>query len=292
MKIGFIGLGIMGSRMAANLQERGYSLIVHNRTREKAETLLSRGPVWADSPAAVAAEAEIIFTMLAPTQAVADAALGENGFLPRFAPGRLWVDCSTVAPSFSREMAAQARARGIRYLDAPVSGSRSSAAQAALVFWVGGAATDLEACRPLLESMGNRIVHCGGTGAGASLKIVINQLLGTGMAAFAEAMVLGESLGLPRGALLDALLGGGASAPFLKLKRERFETGNYETADFPLRWLQKDLHLATTTAHETGTAMPLTNAAKELFRLAIRAGRGGADFSAVYAYLAEHRDVQ
>jgi 3-hydroxyisobutyrate dehydrogenase-like beta-hydroxyacid dehydrogenase len=291
MKIGFIGLGIMGSRMAANLQKAGHSLIVHNRTRDKAEPLLSGGAVWADAPAALATEAEIIFTMLAPTQTVANAALGDDGFLSKFQPGRLWVDCSTVAPSFSREMAAAARKCGVRFLDAPVSGSKSPAAQASLVFWVGGAATDLEACRSLLECMGNRIVHCGGTGTGASLKIVTNQLLGTGMAAFAEALVLGESLGLSRGVLLETLLGGAAAAPFLKLKREHIEKGNYEPADFPLRWLQKDLHLATMTAHETGTAMPLTNAAKELYRLAIRAGRGDADFSAIYGYLAEHREV-
>jgi len=290
MKIGFIGLGIMGSRMAANLQKAGHSLIVHNRTRDKAEALLSAGAAWADTPAALATQAEIIFTMLAPTQSVANAALGEDGFLAKFEPGRLWVDCSTVAPSFSRAMAEQARARGIRFLDAPVTGSKVPAAQAALVFWVGGAATDLEACRPLLECMGNQIVPCGGTGMGASLKIVMNQLLGTGMAAFAEALVLGESLGLSRTVLLEALLGGAATAPFLKLKREQIETGKYEPADFPLRWLQKDLHLAAVSAYETGAAMPLANAAKELYRLAIREGHGGEDFSAIYGYLAQRSD--
>jgi 3-hydroxyisobutyrate dehydrogenase/glyoxylate/succinic semialdehyde reductase len=291
MKIGFIGLGIMGSRMAANLQKAGHSLVVHNRTRSKAEPLLCYGARWADSPAAVAAEAEIIFTMLAPTQTVADAALGENGFLPAFAAGRLWVDCSTVAPGFSREMAAAARKRGVRFLDAPVTGSRSPAARATLVFWVGGAAADLEACRPLLECMGHRIVHCGGTGAGASFKLVINQLLGTGMAAFAEALVLGESLGLSRAVLLETLLDGPAAAPFLKLKRERIETGNYEPADFPLRWLQKDLHLAAVSAFDSGVAMPVTNAAKETYRLAMRAGHGTSDFSAIYDYLAQHHDT-
>jgi 3-hydroxyisobutyrate dehydrogenase/glyoxylate/succinic semialdehyde reductase len=228
--------------------------------------------------------------MLAPTQTVANAALGEDGFLSKFEPGRLWVDCSTVAPSFSREMAKQARARGIRFLDAPVTGSKSQATLATLVFWVGGAASDLDVCRPLLACMGNRIVHCGEIGMGASLKIVMNQLLGTGMAAFAEALVLGESLGLSRDVLLDALLGGTAVAPFLKLKRERIEQGNYEPADFPLRWLQKDLHLATVSADETGTAMPVTSAAKEIYRLAIREGHGSKDFSAIYSYLAQRSD--
>jgi 3-hydroxyisobutyrate dehydrogenase-like beta-hydroxyacid dehydrogenase len=292
MKIGFIGLGIMGSRMAANLQKGGHALIVHNRTREKAEPLLSRGAVWAGSPAAVAAQAEIIFTMLAPTRTVEETALGPDGLLSALEPRRLWVDCSTVNPSFSKEMAVAARARGVRFLDAPVSGSKSQAAEAALSFLVGGEASDLEACRPLLECMGNRITHCGGPGMGASLKMVINQLLGTGMAAFAEALVFGESLGLSRAALFEALLGGPAAAPFLKLKRERIEQGNYAPADFPLRWLQKDLHLAAVSAHETGAAMPLTNVTKEIYRLAIRAGRGAEDFSAIYDYYAQHREVQ
>ncbi|MDB6169549.1 MAG: 3-hydroxyisobutyrate dehydrogenase/glyoxylate/succinic semialdehyde reductase [Verrucomicrobia bacterium] len=288
MKIGFIGLGIMGSRMAGNLQKRGHSLIVHNRTREKAEPLLSHGAIWADSPAEAAAQAEIIFTMLAPTHAVAEAALGKEGFLPGFEPGRLWVDCSTVDPSFSREMAEAARAHGIRFLGAPVTGSRSQAALATLVFWVGGAAEDLESCRPLLECMGNRVAHVGGPGMGAALKIVINQLLGTGMAAFAEGLVLGESLGLSRSVLMGALLGGPAVAPFLTFKRERIETGNYGPADFPLRWLQKDLHLAALSAYDSGAAMPLTNVAKEIYQLAIQEGHADDDFSAIYDYLARN----
>ena len=147
MKIGFIGLGIMGSRMAANLQKRGYSLVVYNRTREKAEQLRSGGAVWADSPAALATQAEIIFTMLAHPEAIKQAALGMDGFLSKLAPGRLWVDCSTVNPSFSREMAVQARARGLRFLDAPVTGSKGQAALGNLAFWVGGDPADLEACR-------------------------------------------------------------------------------------------------------------------------------------------------
>ncbi|SDS17578.1 NAD(P)-dependent oxidoreductase [Opitutus sp. GAS368] len=292
MKIGFIGLGIMGSRMAANLQKGGHTLIVHNRTRDKAEPLLFKGAAWAGSPAAVAAQAEIVFTMLAPTQAVTNAALGPDGLLSTLEPGRLWVDCSTVNPSFSREMAEHARTHGLRFLDAPVTGSRSQAEQAALLFLVGGAGDDLAACRPLLELMGTRITHCGGPGMGASLKIVINQLLGTGMAAFAEALVLGESLGLARAALFEALLGGPVTAPFLQFKRERIEQGNYEPADFPLRWLQKDLHLAAVSAHESGAAMPLLNAAKELNRLAIRDGHGDEDFAAIYSYLAGHREVR
>ena len=292
MKIGFIGLGIMGSRMAANLQKHGHSLVVFNRTREKAEPLIAEGAKWAESPAALALQAEAIFTMLAHPDAVEEAALGEHGFLRHPQPGQMWIDCSTVNPSFSRKMAAKAKARGVGFLDAPVTGSKGQSELAKLTFWVGGQKTELEKCRPLFECMGNRIIHCGGQGMGTSLKMVMNQLLGTAMAAFAEGLVLGESLGLSREVLFEALLAGPAAAPFLALKRERIENGNYEPADFPLRWLQKDLHLAAVSAYETGAAMPLTNAAKELYRLAIRDGRGGEDFSAIYDYLARNHDVK
>jgi 3-hydroxyisobutyrate dehydrogenase-like beta-hydroxyacid dehydrogenase len=290
MKVGFIGLGIMGSRMAANLQKCGHTLVVFNRTQEKAESLKAGGARWGDSPAAVASHAEIIFTMLAHPDAVKEAALGKDGLLSHPGPNLMWVDCSTVNPSFSRQMAVAAQARGIRFLGAPVTGSKGQAALATLTFWVGGAAVDLESCRPLLECMGNRILHCGGQGAGASVKMVMNQLLGTAMAAFAEGLVLGESLGLSREVLLEVLLGSPAVAPFLAFKRERIDSGSYGQADFPLRWLQKDLHLATMSAYETGAAMPLTNMAKEIYRLAIRDGRGSEDFSAIYDYLAQTRD--
>jgi 3-hydroxyisobutyrate dehydrogenase-like beta-hydroxyacid dehydrogenase len=289
MKIGFIGLGIMGSRMAANLQKHRHSLVVHNRTRQKAEPLLANGAQWADSPADVAPNVEIIFTMLAHPDAVEEAALGKNGFLPRFDGGR-WVDCSTVNPSFSKRMAAEAQGRGIRFLGAPVTGSKDMAASGKLMFWVGGAAADLESCRSLLECMGNKVVHVGGPGSGAALKIVVNQLLGATMAAFAESLALGQALGLSHETLFEMLLSTPAAAPFLAAKRERIASGNFENADFPLQWLQKDLHLAAVSAYESGAALPLTNVTKEIYRLAIQAGNGEKDFSAICGYLAKKPD--
>jgi 3-hydroxyisobutyrate dehydrogenase/glyoxylate/succinic semialdehyde reductase len=292
MKIGFIGLGIMGSRMAANLQKGGHTLVVYNRSGEKAEPLLARGAAWAESPAKLATQVEILFTMLAHPEAVREAALSENGFLSSLAPGRLWVDCSTVNPSFSLEMAGQAQAGGVRFLDAPVTGSKGPAASGKLIFWVGGDAADVEACRPLFQCMGTKIVHGGKHGAGASLKMVMNQLLGATMAVFAEGLVLGQSLGLPLGILFEAILGGQTAAPLMEAKRKRIESGNFEDADFPLRWLQKDLHLASVSGYETGVAMPLTNVAKEMYRFAIREGDGEKDISAIYHYLAQDYDLK
>jgi 3-hydroxyisobutyrate dehydrogenase-like beta-hydroxyacid dehydrogenase len=153
-----------------------------------------------------------------------------------------------------------------------------------LVFWVGGDAIDLTLIRPLLLGMGNKIVHAGGHGMGTSMKMVINLLLGVGMASFAEAMALGQGLGLSQKLLLDSLLGIPAVPPFLTAKRANLEKGEYET-EFPLRWMQKDMHLASVSAYETGVAMPVTNLTKEIYRFAMRDGYETADFSAIYAFL-------
>jgi 3-hydroxyisobutyrate dehydrogenase-like beta-hydroxyacid dehydrogenase len=280
MKIGFIGLGIMGSRMAANLQKHGYPLIVFNRTRAKADPLLGPCGTFSDSPAKLAEQVDVLFTMLAHPDAVEQAALGRNGFLDHLKANALWVDCSSVNPSFSKKIAAEAARREVHFVDAPVTGSAPAAAEAKLIFWVGADAFDIERIRPLLLCMGNKIVHAGGHGTGTSMKMVINLLLGTGMAAFAEAMALGEGLGISRRMLFDSLLGTPAVAPFLASKREKIESGNYE-AEFPLRWMQKDMHLASVSAYESGTAMPLSSVTKEIYRLAMRGGHGTEDFSAI-----------
>jgi 3-hydroxyisobutyrate dehydrogenase-like beta-hydroxyacid dehydrogenase len=283
MKIGFIGLGIMGSRMAANLQKQGYSLVVFNRTRAKAEPLLGPCGAFSDSRAKLAEQVDVLFTMLAHPEAVEQAALGENGFLDHLKPNALWIDCSSVNPSFSKKMATEAARRKVHFVDAPVTGSAPAAEEGKLVFWVGADPADLERIRPLLLCMGNKIVHVGVPGMGTSMKMVVNLLLGNAMAAFAEGIALGEGLGISREVLFDSLLGMPAVAPFIAAKREKIESGNYEP-EFPLRWMQKDMHLASVSAYESGVAMPVTNVTKEIYRLAIRGGRGTEDFSAIYEF--------
>lgn len=289
MKIGFIGLGIMGSRMAADLQKNGHPLVLFNRTPAKAKPLVGPCGTLADSPATLAEQVDIVFTMLANPAAVQESALGDNGFLDHLRSNALWVDCSSVNPSFSKRMAAEAARRGVRFVDAPVTGSAVPAAEAKLIFWVGAESTDLETIRPLLLCMGNRIVHVGGHGLGTSMKMVVNLLMGNAMAAFAESMALGQGLGISRKVMFDLLLSTPVAAPFLASKRQNIESGNYE-AEFPLRWQQKDLHLAAMSAFESGVAMPVTNAAKELYRLAMMTGHGLEDFSAIYEYLAGDDD--
>ncbi|MEM7345240.1 MAG: NAD(P)-dependent oxidoreductase [Chloroflexota bacterium] len=283
MKIGFIGLGIMGSRMAANLLAGGVELIVHNRTKEKAATLLEQGATWAESFAAFA-DADIVFTMLAHPEAVEQVALGAKGLLNHLRPGKLWVDCSTVNPSFSRQMALEAKTRNIRFLEAPVAGTKPQAQNGALVFFVGGDANHLADCTPYLELMGQKVVHVGPHGMGMSLKVVINVMLATAMATFAEGMALGEALGLPQTVLFNTLLGGPVTAPFLVSKRDKMTNAAYDP-EFPLQWMQKDMQMAAIAAYEAGVAMPIANITKEVYQLAMKDGLGEQDISAIYQFL-------
>ncbi|WP_379970963.1 NAD(P)-dependent oxidoreductase [Ectobacillus sp. sgz5001026] len=290
MMIGFIGLGIMGSRMATNLLDKGFSLVIYNRTKEKAASLLEKGAIWADSPLAVAKQADVLFTMLANPQVVESLALGEDGFLHSLSEGKLWADCSTVSPTFSKQMAHEAASRNIRFLDAPVAGTKMPAEKGELIFLVGGNKEDVEEIQPMLEAMGTTTQYQGPIGMESSMKLVINLMLAQSMVAFAEAVTLGESLGLEKEHVVQTLLNGPTTAPFLQAKQNKLVTGDYE-ADFPLEHIQKDLHLAAQSAFEGGIALPLTNATKEVFALAKQDGLGKKDFSAIYQFLSKSREV-
>ena len=284
MKVGFIGLGTMGSRMAANLLRHGYEVTVWNRSRGKVDDLARLGAHPAGSPAGAAEQAGVLFTMLANPDAVRQTALGPDGFLPALKPGALWTDCTTVDPDFSREMAREARERGVRFLDAPVAGTRGPAERGELSFMVGGEKLAFEECRPLLEAMGRSVRHMGEVGTGTSMKMVVNVVLAHEMAALSEALRLGESMGIQKGTLLDVLLASPAASPFMAYKREKLERREYET-DFALRLMHKDMHLAALTAYRNGVPLPCTNAVKELLAMAERQGLGDQDLAALYEYL-------
>ncbi len=279
--IGFIGLGIMGGSMAENLVEKGFELVVHNRTKDKAEALIKKGAKWADSPQKVAEQAEIVFTMLANPQVVEEVALSENGFLHHLAEGNLWVDCSTVDPTFSRRMATEAVKRGVRFIDAPVTGSRVPAKQAELVFLVGGNQEDLSEVKPMLQAMGKEISYQGEVGKGTTMKVIINLMLAQSMAAFAEAVSLGEALGLEKETVVNTLLNGPTTAPFLKGKKDKVMNRDF-SADFPLEHMQKDLQLVAQAAFEHNIALPIANVTKEAYMQAKQKGFGKQDFSSIY----------
>lgn len=282
MEIAFIGLGLMGSRMAARIQaDVQKDLVVYNRSPEKADKLVAAGARRAETPEAAAADADVVVTMLASPDVVAQVSSGENGFLGTLREGALWIDCSTVNPSFSRTMHAFARGRGIRFVDAPVAGTTGPAASGELIVLAGGSAEDIAEAQPILEAIGKKTIHVGDVGQGASLKMVINFMLGHALAGFSEAVHLGEGLGIDRSLLLDTLVGGPMTAPFLSGKRSNFESGEYPV-EFPLQLAHKDLHLAAQTAYEAGTPLPSGAAVKEVFAAATRAGLGKEDVSAVF----------
>ncbi len=284
MQIGFIGLGIMGSRMARNLLASGHELVVYNRTRERADPLVAAGATWADTPAAAASGAEALITMLSTHVVIQTLAVEENGFLAAMPRGCRWVDCSTVHPGFVRWMAGLAGAHGVHYVDAPVAGTKGPAAAGELIFLAGGRREDIEYCQPLFDSMGQKVIHMGGIGQGAAMKMAVNLMLGSAMAAYSEALVLGASLGLSRRMMAEVLLASPVSAPFLKAKQALIDQGNFD-AHFPLRWMRKDLQLAAQSAYEQGVALPALNAIKELYALAEKDGMGAQDFAAVWQFL-------
>jgi len=274
----------MGSRMAGNLLAGGVPLTVYNRSPEPREALGSRGARVAESYQDAARGADVLFTMLSTPEVVAEVAFGENGFLGSMVEGAVWVDCTTVNPSFSSRCQEKAEQHGVRFVDAPVAGTKPHASAGDLLFFVGGKDEDLEQLGFYLKMMGREIIHVGGVGKGTSLKMLVNALLGQAMAAFSETVLLGEKLGLSREFLLDTLPDLAVSAPFTRAKAEKIREGDFAT-QFPLEWMHKDLQLAAQTASEVEQPLYLTNLTKKLFADARHAGLEREDFSAIYRYL-------
>lgn len=284
MHIAFIGLGIMGSRMATNLLRHGADLTVYNRSPAPTRALGELGAKISASANDAIDGADIVFTMLSKPEVVAEVAFGDEGFLASMKSGALWVDCSTVNPSFSQESAVAANAHGIRFLDAPVAGSAPQAGKGELAFFVGGETADVKEAEEAIGYMGSKLIHVGEVGSGSSLKMLVNSLLAQSMLVFAETLALGEKMGLSRDFLLDTLPNLPVSAPFLKAKAEMIRTRDF-SVQFPLELMHKDLHLATLTAYEHSQPMHLANASKELYAAARLEGLGREDFASIYKYL-------
>lgn len=284
MKIGFIGLGIMGSRMAANLQKAGHQLQVYNRNANKCEQLTLLGATQAATPKLAARGADVIFTMVSDPAAIRAVALGVDGLIDGMHDDAIWIDCSTIGPGESLALAAAANDRGLQFLEAPVSGSKAPAASGDLTFLVGGPAALLENTQVLFDIMGAKTVHVGDYGSAGALKLVLNHLLGVSMAAFSEGLALGNALGIAPEKLFESLLATPLVPPYLAIKRSKIIDGELE-ADFPLKWMNKDLALVCEAAYQNEVAMPLANSAKELYRLAQLHGHAEHDFAAIYHYL-------
>ncbi|RYL88552.1 NAD(P)-dependent oxidoreductase [Sporolactobacillus sp. THM19-2] len=283
--IGFIGIGIMGSRMAARLQNAGKALVVYNRTKAKADALVAHGAKWANTPREVGAQADVVFSMLANPQAVEAVAFGNDGLLNGLKPGSIWVDSSTINPATSVKLAQAAAEKGVHFLDAPVAGSTGPAEKGELVFFVGGEEKELEKVRPLLDIMGKAVQYKGKSGSGTAMKLVNNLMLGQAIAAFSEAVAFGESLGLDKKGLIESLFTGPTCAPVLQFKEPKFLKEDFDQADFKVSSIYKDMELASEEAYAHNFALPLSNFVKALYGLIKQQGKGEYDFAAIYSLL-------
>lgn len=283
--IGFLGLGLMGSRMAARLLEHGYPLVVYNRTVEKSAALKEGGAVIASSPADLAARSDVIICSLANDTAVDDVMLGSGGVVASLKPGTTVIDCSTVSPETSRRIAEAVQGAGGAMLDVPVSGTTPQAESGNLVLLVGGDAEVLARCRPILEVLGQQIFHLGGNGMGSTMKLVVNALLGVAIQGLGEALALGQKAGLEKGLLIDVL----GQMPILtgsqKAKMENARRDQYPVA-FPIDLMEKDFGLVTDLAGRLAVPMPATAAARQM-TAAERSKHREEDFSAVIALMEE-----
>lgn len=284
MKIGFIGTGIMGSRMAANLLKAGYEVKVYNRTLSKAKELENEGAMLSQSAKEAADGVDVLFTMLSTPDAVRETAFGEKGFFSSMKKNSIWTDCSTVNPSFSKEMAEASKKKGLRFIDAPVAGTKQPAEKGELIILAGGNKKDVEEVTPLLNIIGKKIIYAGEHGMGTSLKMVINTMLASAMEVFSEALVLGETLGFSKEKLFEVLIGGPLTAPFLAAKKVKIEKADFE-ADFPLQWMLKDMRLITKTADENNVELPVAELVTEVYSSAVNKGLGDMDFSAIYKFV-------
>lgn len=281
MKIGFIGLGIMGSRMATNLQKAGHELVVYNRTPEKAEALVEAGAQLAPSPSEAVKDVDVVITMLSTPSVVRQTA---EEFLPVMKPRAFWVDVSTVNPSFSREMAELSAEYGVKFVDAPVAGSKAPAENGELLFLAGGTEEELTQVAPLLDVMGKKTLYLGKPGNGANVKMLINLMLAQSMATFSEAIALGKGMGLGEEQLLNILTATPVVSPVMGLLKERLLAGNFDV-NFPLKWIHKDIMLALDTASELSVPMPSLEQTEALYKNALDDELGDLDFSAIYKAL-------
>jgi len=278
-RLGFIGIGNMGSRMAKRLLDHGYQLIAYNRSREAAEALVKYGAKVADSIAELAAEADVIFSSLTNDDAVKNVYGDPAGVFAHVRRGSAVIEMSTVLPATSRQLDKLSHEAGVRFLDSPVSGSTPAAEQGTLTLFCGGDEELFQAAQPIFSSIAGQYFYLGGSGSGTAMKLVANTLLGVGMQAIAESVALGQKEGLDRHRLLEVLSHTAVIAPAHLGKLPRADAGDY-SPQFAIRLMNKDFGLVLETAAAAKVPMPATAAAFQMNVAEFAEGRE-EDFSAV-----------
>lgn len=281
MKLGFVGLGIMGSALAANLVKAGFTMTVWNRTPAKCDPLALLGASVADTPRIAAEVSDIVFTMMATPQAVAAVRDGVDGIVAGLKPGKGFIDMSTIDVETSRESARMAKEKGAMYLEAPVSGSRKPAEDGTLTIMAAGDRELYDRTLPALEKMGKKIFYLGEAGNGARMKLANNLVLAGMMTTFAEGMALAAVCGLNLPQFLEVLDAGPLSNLLFQLKGGVVAENDRFPAAFPLKHMQKDLRLILQLADQLNQPLFTTAIVNELFKEALSRGLGDSDFAAV-----------
>ena len=278
-RLGFIGLGNMGSRIARRLLEHGYQVIAYNRSRDAAEALVKDGATVAGSIAELASKADVILSSLTNDDAVKNVYADPHGVFAYVRHGSAVIEMSTVSPATSRELYELSRQAGVKFLDSPVSGSTPAAEEGTLTLFCGGDEELFQAAQPIFSSIARQNFYLGGSGSGTAMKLVANTLLGVGMQAIAESVALGQKEGLDRHRLLDVLSHTAVIAPAHLGKLSRADRGDY-SAQFPIRLMNKDFGLVLETAAAAKVPMPATAAAFQMNVAEFGEGKE-EDFSAV-----------
>jgi len=284
LRVGYIGLGLMGKSIARNILKAGFPLVVHNRSQGAVQELVAEGAVAAGSPAAVAAQVDILFTNLPDSPDVEQVLLGEHGVAGSAHPGLICVDNSTIKPATARRIAAALAAQGVACLDAPVSGGDIGARNGTLTIMVGGPAEALEAVRPVLEAMGKSITHVGDAGAGQIAKAANQIMVAAQMVAMGELLVFARKAGADPRKVVEAIKGGAAQCWTLDVKPPRLFEGN-RGPGFKAHMQAKDLNIVLETAREYGIPLPSVAVDAQLFNAMLAMGMGELDNSAVLGVL-------
>ena len=282
--IGFIGLGIMGRPMAKNLLKAGYPLVVHSRSRGPVDEIARAGAKVGSSPRDVAAQSDVLITMLPNSPDVELVALGRDGIIEGARPGLLFVDMSTISPIVSKKVGEALAAKSVKMLDAPVSGGERGAVDGALSIMVGGDKAVFDAVLPIFQAMGKTITHLGPLGFGGFTKLANQIIVAVNLTALGEALTLAKKAGLDRDLTLTALAGGLAGSKCLDQKKPNYLADTYNPG-FKIDLHFKDLGLIMESARALGVPLPTTAVVQELFSALRVKGRGGLDHSGVITLL-------
>lgn len=278
--VGMIGLGLMGAPMAQNLLKAGFPLIVWNRSASKAQDLVKAGATLAANPRELAANSDVLLTIVSDPQAVEHVLWGQDGAFASLKRGALYIDSSTISPDLARRIAAASSEAGIDFLDAPVTGGTWGAEKGELLFMVGGTAAVLDRARPVLEAMGKKIFLLGPNGAGQTIKLAMNSILALQVDAFAEALALVRGAGLAGERLMEVLQASMARSGVLDVKAPLMLSSEYP-ASFPMRLMHKDVRLALELAKQEGIKLPALEAAYGTYTTVLDAAKDDPDFAAV-----------